>query len=108
MDGWTDGRTEGMMDQWTDGQTDRPFYRDARTHLQIRNQFFHIEVTQHNATKTRSYLVMSQTKTKNIENQLSVESRLHNNAFKGVPPLMGKMLQSQNHSSFCNVKIPLP
>ena len=33
MDGWTDGRTEGMMDQWTNGQTDRPFYRDARTHL---------------------------------------------------------------------------
>ena len=32
MDGWTDGRTDGRMD--------KPSYRDARTHLKIRNVFY--------------------------------------------------------------------
>ena len=37
----------------------------------------------------------------------TVEPRLHNNAFKGAPPLKGRILKSQNYSGFCNVKIPL-
>jgi len=37
----------------------------------------------------------------------TVEPRLHNNAFKGTPPLEDKISKSQNYSGFCNVKIPL-
>ena len=34
-DGWTNGRTN---DQQTDQRTDRPSYRDARTHLKMREK----------------------------------------------------------------------
>ena len=34
-DGPTDLRTDGPKDGLTDGRTDKPFYRDAKTHLKI-------------------------------------------------------------------------
>ena len=34
----TDGRTDGRTDRPTDGRTDRPSYRDAWTHLKMRNR----------------------------------------------------------------------
>ena len=37
----------------------------------------------------------------------TVEPHLHNNAFKGTPPLEDKISKSKNYSGFYSVKIPL-